>query len=70
MGKLAGIALLIVAFWVAAELSTKGTDGAFGGLFASEDPVAEMRSTPQRVGDNARRSIKAGEDRVDRMLDE
>jgi hypothetical protein len=70
MGKLFGIVLLVTAFWIGAEISTNGTDGAFGGLFASDDPVGEMRSTPQRVGDKARRSIRAGEDRVDRMLNE
>ncbi len=70
MGKLVGIVLLVAAFWVGAEISTHGTEGAFGGLFSSDHPVQDLRSTPQRVGDNARRSMQAGEDRVNRILDE
>ena len=70
MGKLVGIVMLLTAFWVGSEFSTHGTEGAFGGLFASGDPIGEIRSTPQRVGDKARRSIRAGEDRVDRLLDQ
>ncbi len=70
MGKLVGIVLIVAAFWVGAELSTHGTKGAFGGVFASEDPIRDLRSTPQRVGDKARRSLQAGEDRVNRMLEQ
>jgi len=70
MGKLISIVLLVAAFWIGSELATKGTEGAFGGLLAAEDPIQDLRSTPQRVGDRARRSIKAGEDRVDRMLEQ
>ena len=68
MGKLVGIVLLVTAFWVGAEISTHGTDGAFGGIFSSPDAIRDMRTTPQRLGDKARSSMKAGEDRVDRML--
>jgi hypothetical protein len=70
MGKLVGIVLLLTAFWVGSELSTHGTDGAFGGLFAAEDPVRDLRSTPQRLGDKARDSMLAGENRLERMLEE
>ena len=70
MGKLVGIVLVVIALWVGAEISTHGTNGAFGGLFASGDPVRDLRTTPQRLGDKARRSMQAGEDRVNRMLDQ
>jgi len=69
MGKIVGIILLVGAFWAGAELSTHGTEGAFGGFFASDDTVRDTRTTPQRLGDKARRSMRAGEDRVNRMLD-
>lgn len=69
MGKLVGVILLVGAFWAGAEISTHGTEGAFGGVFASDDALRDLRSTPQRIGDKARRSLKAGEDRVNRMLD-
>ena len=70
MGKLVGVVLVVLAFWVGSELSTHGVEGAFGGIFSSVDAREELRSTPQRIGDRTYKHMKAGEDRVERMLAE
>jgi hypothetical protein len=52
--KMLGLVLLVLAIWAAAEIVTKGTDGAFGGLFArlsGKPPAAENAlPIPKRVG--------------------
>jgi hypothetical protein len=36
MAKVFGILLIVLGVWVGMEIFTKGTDGAFGGIFAAE----------------------------------
>ena len=70
MGKLFGIISIVVALWATAEVFTKGVDGAFGGILASDDTVssAEVRTTPQRFGDAARTAQEAGNARRNAIM--
>jgi hypothetical protein len=43
MGRLFGLALMVTAVWIAAEIYTQGIDHAFGGLLAgAADPVVPL----------------------------
>ncbi len=73
MGKMFGLISIILALWGASEIYTKGIDGAFDGLFASESGEAEsrdQRSVPQRAGDSAQRAYREADERRNRMLAE
>ena len=41
MGRIFGMLFIVLAIWAAVEVFTNGTEGAFGGLFASGSPPAE-----------------------------
>lgn len=61
--------LLVVLVWGAVEVTTKGVDGAFGGLFAGfQEPVEETRSTGERAGDAFQRAYDKSTHRVDDQL--
>ena len=76
MGKIFGIAMIVLAIWVGMEVYAEGTDRAFGGLFArlglsepapagatpSESPLDRVRSSAQRARD-------AQVDRIERQID-
>jgi hypothetical protein len=40
MGRLLAIVLFVLGVYAAATVATEGVDGAFGGLFAGEEPIA------------------------------
>jgi len=68
-GKILGIVLFVLALWAGVEILTKGTDGAFGGVFARATPAAEQRlPIPKRVGEKVQNEINDAMDR--RMGDE
>ncbi len=58
MAKVLGILLIVLGVWIGMEIFTKGTDEAFGGLFAAsgareagepaEPPVQRIRSRVER----------------------
>jgi len=70
MGRLLAIVLFVVGVYVAATVATEGVDGAFGGLFASDESAAgdvdERGSQPvtRRVGDKVQRLV---DDRAERV---
>lgn len=70
--KLLGIVLLVLAIWAGAEIMTKGTDGAFGGLFArlSGKPAAAEHALPipKRIGEKVQHELNDAMER--RMSDE
>ncbi len=73
MEKWIGILLIVVGVWVGAELFSKGTEHAFGGIFSSEkqdeDAVpSEPRTMRERVNDRVAPDIQGHEDKYDKML--
>lgn len=58
MAKVLGILVIVLGVWIGMEIFTKGTDEAFGGLFAAggsseagvaaEPPVQRIRSRVER----------------------
>ena len=57
MGRIFGMLFIVLAIWAAVEVFTNGTEGAFGGLFASGSPSAE--SAPAKpAGDRAADALK------------
>ena len=73
MRKVIAALIVVLAIWVGAEISDRGVDGAFGGLFASRsaakpETLAE-RSTAHRTSDAFQRAYNESENRVNRMLD-
>ena len=49
MGKAFGILMLVAGLWAAAEITTKGVEGAFGGMFASADAPAQAGTSPASI---------------------
>lgn len=72
MGRIARIAIIIVALWVAVEVYTEGLDGAFGGMFASTitNPLERTASAPQRARVATERALQETDERRRRMLGE
>ncbi len=77
MGKLFGILAIVLGIWIGLEVYTKGTDQAFGGIFAGlTDPVSDYEASPdgrspvQRIGDRVRDDINLGADRTLRHIDD
>ena len=80
MGKVVGILLIVLGVWVGAEVMTKGTHGAFGGLFAkvsgsgalekSDGERIDSRAVPVRAADSYRGAFDAGINRAERALGE
>ncbi len=68
MGKVFGIALIVIGIWVGLEVYTKGVGGAFGGIFANAYEAPAERSTPDRAADALQRAYNKSEERVDRQL--
>ncbi|MEE9281729.1 MAG: hypothetical protein V3V67_16275 [Myxococcota bacterium] len=76
MGRLFGILAIVLGVWIGLEVYTKGTDQAFGGIFAGlMDPVSDSEPSPdgrspvQRIGDQVRDDINLGADRTLRHID-
>jgi hypothetical protein len=76
MGKVIGIAMLVVAIWAGAEVYTKGTTDAFGGFFTSMgwvEPTAKSgapSTAGRRIGASVAGAQDEANDRLERMLDE
>ncbi len=68
MGRILGLALVVLAIWVGAEVYTHGVGGAFGGLLSSLEAPAD-RSTPDRAADAFQRAYNTSERRVDQQLE-
>ena len=73
MGKLFGIVAVAGLVWVGLEFYSKGSAGAFGGIFESwTEPVSSYRAssdgrTPvQRIGDRVQSDINSGAERRER----
>jgi hypothetical protein len=70
--KILGILLFVLAVWAGAEILTKGTDGAFGGLFArfgGAAPTAEPGlPIPKQIGAKVQAELNDAAER--RMHDE
>ena len=43
MAKIFGVLLIVLGVWVGMEIYTKGTDGAFGGIFAGWSQPIESK---------------------------
>jgi hypothetical protein len=66
VGKLFGIAVIVIGIWVGLEVYQNGMGGAFGGVFSGgrEEPAASA-SIPQRAGASVDESYREMEDRYD-----
>lgn len=63
MAKVLGILFIVLGVWIGMEIFTKGTDEAFGGLFAASDAsAAGAPAEPpiQRIRARVERDIAAG----------
>ncbi len=76
MGKIVGLLFVVGLIWVGMEFYSKGTDGAFGGVFAGAlDPVSDYEASPdgrsptQRIEDRVRADIESGARRSTRGID-
>ena len=76
MAKVFGILLIVLGVWVGLEIYTKGTHGAFGGIFAGAfEPVSDYQAAPdgrspvQRITDQVRGDIERGAERTTRNVD-
>ncbi|HKE11048.1 MAG TPA: hypothetical protein VKE73_05705 [Myxococcota bacterium] len=73
MQKIFGILLMLVLIWAAIEVFTKGTGGAFGGVFAShsqtQDAVQAGGGVPDRVRDRVRSAVRTNEERTLQHVD-
>ncbi len=76
MGKMFGILAIVLGVWIGLEVYTKGTNEAFGGLFAGlMEPVSDYEPSPdgrspvQRIGDKVRENIELGADRTRRGVE-
>ncbi len=76
MGKMFGILAIVLGVWIGLEVYTKGTNEAFGGIFAGlMEPVSDYEPSPdgrspvQRIGDNVRENIELGADRTRRGVE-
>lgn len=63
MAKIFGILLIVLGVWLGMEIFTKGTDGAFGGIFASAGSTAA--ETPEgsrlsRAGERMQKKMDQG----------
>jgi hypothetical protein len=75
-----GILAIVLGVWIGAEVMMKGTDQAFGGLFArlglsnalekSEGERIDSRTVPVRAADRLRGAYDRGIERVEKQLDE
>jgi hypothetical protein len=73
MRKVIAALIVVLAIWVGAEVSDRGVDGAFGGLFAggsvAKTETLADRSTAHRTSDAFQRAYDKSESRVNRLLE-
>jgi len=74
MGKVLIIGMIVLGVWLGLEVFTKGTDEAFGGIFAplgSARTSSEPAQPPaQRIRANVERSMKTGAARTTGSLED
>jgi hypothetical protein len=68
MAKAFAILLIVLGVWLGLEIFTNGTEGAFGGVFASGSPSASKEPTAQRIRNKVQRSMKAQSARTERGI--
>jgi hypothetical protein len=59
MQKIFGVLFILVAVWIAIEVYTKGTDAAFGGLFAGHSPAHASVQSDGTLPDQVRESVQS-----------
>jgi hypothetical protein len=73
MQKVFGILFILLAIWIGIEVFTKGTDVAFGGLFAGHSPapagVQAGGTLPNRVRDQVNSAYRTHEERTLQQVD-
>ena len=73
MQKIFGVLFILVVIWIAIEVYTKGTDGAFGGLFADHSRVQASTQAsgglPDRVRDRVKGAVRTHEERTLQQTD-
>jgi hypothetical protein len=73
MQKIFGVLFILVAVWIAIEVYTKGTDAAFGGLFASHShgqaSVESGGPLTDRVRERVKGSVRTHEERTLQQTD-
>ena len=70
MAKILGILLLVGAVWLGVEVMTKGTDGAFGGIFARGGAAAPEETIVQKARSRVQGSMKATSERTTKGIGE
>ncbi len=74
MQKIFGVLFILIAIWIAIEVYTKGTDGAFGGLFADHSRVRTSTQAsgalPDGVRDRVRGAFRTHEERTLQQTDQ
>ncbi len=73
MGKLIGIGFIAALAWIGMAIHNEGLDGAFGGILSSEkeaEAASRYISTPQRVEERVKLSMKLDEERTKALLAE
>lgn len=70
MGKAIIILMLVLGVWIGLEVFTKGTDQAFGGIFAGGDSAARAPAEAplQRIRASAQHSSDAAAERIERGI--
>ena len=67
MGKAFAILLVVLGVWLGLEIFNNGTEGAFGGIFATGGESASSASAEppaQRIRNRVQKSMKASEART------
>ncbi len=59
MGKAFAILLVVLGVWLGLEIFNNGTEGAFGGMFASGSTVEPAEPTAQRIRSRVEQANKA-----------
>jgi len=68
MAKAFAILLIVLGVWLGLEIFTNGTEGAFGGVFASGSPSASTEPTAQRIRNRVQQNMKAQAARTSRGI--
>ena len=71
MGKIYGIALIVVGIWVGMTIFTEGLDNAFGGIFTKigAEPVGrDVRAPTERIRDRVQSAADERTERIERLV--
>ncbi len=71
MGKIYGIALIVVGIWVGMTIYTEGLDNAFGGVFTKlgGEPVGrDVRPPTERIRDRVQGATDERTERIERLV--